>query len=55
MLVAEDSSVKRVPKTGSVFDCIVAGSCLKIFGSHFCYRSADRSSRKLKGKASIEL
>ena len=44
-----------IPKAGCVFEFRVAGHQFTLYGSNMRYRAADRSARKFKDRASIDL
>lgn len=44
-----------IPKANSVFTFELGGFEFTIHGSHFCFRSSERSARRFKPKATTDL
>lgn len=54
-IISKDDKIKHVPKKNNVFGLDLHGNQILIYGSHLKIRSAERSSKKFKGKPTIDL
>ena len=54
-IISKDNVLRVIPKSDSIFELSWKGLKFTIFGKHICYRSADRSTKKIKSLALIDL
>ena len=54
-LICKDNVLRIIPKSNSVFELKWKTARFSIYGKHLCYRSADRSTKKVKTIALMEL
>lgn len=54
-LICKDNVLRIIPKSDSIFELKWKSARFSIYGKHLCYRSADRSTKKVKTIALMEL
>lgn len=54
-LISKDNVLRVIPKSDSIFELKWRKARFVIYGKHLCYRSADRSTKKIKTIAPIDL
>lgn len=54
-IISKDNVLRVIPKGDSIFELKWKKAKFAIFGKHLCYRSADRSTKKVKCLALIDL
>lgn len=54
-IITREHSLKAIPKANSVFSFLLNGMTVQLFGNHLKMRAGERSVKKFKSKASIEL
>ncbi|EDO36711.1 predicted protein [Nematostella vectensis] len=54
-IITRDDSLKMIPKANSVFSFQLEDFMFKIYGNHFRFRASERSVRKFKTKATVDL
>lgn len=54
-LICKDNVLRVIPKSDSIFELCWRKARFVVYGKHLCYRSADRSTKKVKTIAPIDL
>lgn len=54
-IICKDNVLRVIPKRDSIFELKWKAVRFAVYGKHLCYRSADRSTKKVKNVALIEL
>ncbi|XP_060075358.1 ribonuclease P protein subunit p29-like [Ylistrum balloti] len=55
LLITRDNKVKCIPKQHSVFTFMLGSYMFTIYGTNFRVRSSERSARKFKSKATVDI
>lgn len=54
-IIAKDNVLRIIPKSDSIFELKWRTARFSLYGKHLCYKSAERSSKKVKNVAVIDI